>query len=124
MSKEAIDKARAEVNAGWLNSDADAIVAHATEDIKMLGPHEPMVDGKEAARTAVKALRLAAATRRYVERISYHLEQLEACWLNRECRLVAVRGIPALERTPRLCQNRIAESTVDGTPCWRYGSQA
>jgi ketosteroid isomerase-like protein len=56
MSKQAIDTARAEVNAGWLNSDADAIVAHATDDIKMLAPNAPRAVGKEAARAALNVV--------------------------------------------------------------------
>ncbi len=51
MSREAIDQARAEITAGWLNSDPDAILNHMTDDSMFLGPHEPRVDGAPAVRT-------------------------------------------------------------------------
>jgi ketosteroid isomerase-like protein len=49
MSREEIDRARAEIAAGWLNSDPDAIMGHVTDDM-FLGPHEPRVNGGPAIR--------------------------------------------------------------------------
>ena len=50
MSKEAIDRARMEINEGWLTSDADMILSHLTDDIMFLGAHEQPVQGAAAVR--------------------------------------------------------------------------
>jgi uncharacterized protein (TIGR02246 family) len=50
MSKEAIDKARAEITKGWLNCDAEAILNNMTEDAMFLGAHEQPVKGASAIR--------------------------------------------------------------------------
>ncbi len=51
MSREAIDRAREEITAGWLSGDAGAILVHLTDDAMFLGPHEPPVVGKSAIRS-------------------------------------------------------------------------
>ena len=55
MSREAIDRARAEINAGWLNGDADAILDNMTDDAMFLGANEPRVDGQAAIRAYLEA---------------------------------------------------------------------
>lgn len=50
MSQEAIDKAREEIVAGWLNSDANAILRNLTEDAMFLPAHEQPVRGTAAIR--------------------------------------------------------------------------
>jgi len=50
LSREEIDRACAEITAGWLNSDPDAIMGHVTDDAMFLGPHEPRVNGGPAIR--------------------------------------------------------------------------
>ena len=50
MSKEAIDKARAEITEGWLKNDAEAILNNMTEDAMFLGAGEHPVKGASAIR--------------------------------------------------------------------------
>ena len=55
MSREAIDRGRAEIDAGWVLGDADAILNNMTDDALFLGPHEPPVQGKDAIRSYLDA---------------------------------------------------------------------
>ncbi len=50
MSREAIDKARAEIVDGWLRSDADTILRNMTDDPMFLGANEQPVKGVAAIR--------------------------------------------------------------------------
>lgn len=56
MSSPSIDRARKEIDAAWLRSDADGITQHLAEDAVLMPPHETKKIGRQSINTWLRGL--------------------------------------------------------------------